>query len=96
MGVEYSYLNAGNPLMIKLDIPRPSDERDFAGVNDGGMQVNLVACRGHLTVYDNSGRKLWVSNTDIVVGGPSESQGLPCASQNYVLFLHRGLTKTAL
>ena len=36
-----------------------------------------MTCTGHLAVYDNSGRKLWIKKTEIVVGGQSESQGLP-------------------
>jgi len=36
-----------------------------------------VTCTGHLAVYDNTGRVLWIKKTEIVVGGQSESQGLP-------------------
>jgi len=37
----------------------------------------LVTVPGHLAVYANDGKKLWIKKTDIAVGGQSESQGLP-------------------
>jgi hypothetical protein len=37
----------------------------------------LVTVPGHLAVYANDGRKLWMKSTDLVVGGQSESQELP-------------------
>ena len=37
----------------------------------------LVTVPGHLAVYGNDGRKLWIARADIAVGGQSESQGLP-------------------
>ena len=70
-------------LVIKLDIPGPENEHNSAGgiivadVSGDGNPDYLVTCRGHLAVYDHSGRKRWIRKTDIVVGGQSESQGLP-------------------
>jgi hypothetical protein len=69
--------------VIALDIPGPAGSDDSSGgiiaadVTGDGKPDFLVTCTGHLAVYDNSGRKLWIKNTDIVVGGQSESQGLP-------------------
>lgn len=65
---------------IKLDIPAPKDSAGgiiVADVNDDGAMDFLVTVPGHLAVYDNSGKKLWIKKTDIGVGGQSESQGLP-------------------
>ena len=75
---------AANPArqVIKLDIPA-LDKEDSAGgiiaadVNNDKRPDYLVTVRGHLAVYDNSGKKLWIKKTDIAVGGQSESQGLP-------------------
>jgi hypothetical protein len=75
---------AGNPTpqVIKLDIPT-LDVEDSAGgiiaadVNNDKKPDYLVTVRGHLAVYDNGGEKLWLKKTDIVVGGQSESEGLP-------------------
>ena len=73
-----------NPTLqvIKLDIP-PLDVEDSAGgiiaadVNNDKKPDYLVTVRGHLAAYDNGGEKLWLKKTDIVVGGQSESEGLP-------------------
>lgn len=65
---------------IRLDIPAPQDSAGgivVADVNDDGKPDFLVTVPGHLAVYDNSGDKLWIKKLDIVVGGQSESQGLP-------------------
>src|SRR4030042_2040281 len=70
------------PQVIRLEIPAP-DVEDSAGgiiaadVNNDNKPDYLVTVRGHLAVYDNSGEKLWLKKTDIVVGGQSESEGLP-------------------
>ncbi len=69
-----------NPFVIKLAIPAPGDSGGgmiTADVNNDGKMDYLVTVPGHLAVYDNSGRKLWIKRTDIGVGGQSESQGLP-------------------
>jgi hypothetical protein len=66
--------------VISLDVPGPKDSAGgiiVADVNDDGKQDFLVTVPGHLAVYDNSGRKLWIENADLVVGGSSESEGLP-------------------
>ncbi|OHB86670.1 MAG: hypothetical protein A2V98_10960 [Planctomycetes bacterium RBG_16_64_12] len=69
-----------NPMVIDLEIPAPDDSAGgivVADINDDGKPDFLVTVPGHLAAYDNSGRKLWVKQTDLVVGGQSESQGLP-------------------
>jgi hypothetical protein len=72
-----------NPLVIKLAIPAPPSADASAGgiivadVNDDGRMDYLVTVPGHLAVYGNDGRRLWIARTGIAVGGQSESQGLP-------------------
>jgi hypothetical protein len=48
-----------------------------ADVNNDGMMDFLFTVPGYLAVYADNGRKLWGKPTDLVVGGHSESQGLP-------------------
>ena len=67
-------------VVIKLDIPPPQESEGgliVADVDNDGAMDYLVTVPGHLAVYANNGRKLWVRSTDLVVGGQSESQGLP-------------------
>jgi hypothetical protein len=72
-----------NPFVIALDIPGPKDSSDSAGgiivadVDGDGRMDFLVTCRGHLAVYSNDGRKLWVKRVDVAVGGSGEREGLP-------------------
>ena len=71
---------SSNPFVIKLAIPAPRDSAGgiiVADINNDGKMDYLVTVPGHLAVYGNNGKKLWVKKTDIVVGGSSESQGLP-------------------
>jgi len=68
------------PLVIELDIPAPEDTAGgivVADVNDDGRPDFLVTTPGHLAVYNNSGRKLWIEKTDLVVSVKSETNGLP-------------------
>ena len=70
----------GKPLVIDLDVPAPQDSAGgiiAADVTGDGKPDFLVTVPGHLAVYDNSGAKLWIERTPIVVGTQSESQGLP-------------------
>ncbi len=65
---------------INLDIPAPQDSAGgiiVADVNNDGAMDYLVTVPGHLAAYDNTGKKLWILKTDIVVGGSSERVGLP-------------------
>jgi hypothetical protein len=67
-------------LTIKLGIPAPTDSAGgilVADVNNDQRPDYLVTVPRHLAVYDNDGRKLWIVETDLGVGGQSESQGLP-------------------
>ena len=71
---------SSNPFVIKLAIPGPKDSVGgiiVADINNDGKMDYLVTVPGHLAVYGNNGKKLWIKKTDIVVGGSSESQGLP-------------------
>jgi hypothetical protein len=75
-GEEYQ----SNPLVIKLAIPAPKDSAGgiiVADVNNDGKMDYLVTVPGHLAVYGNNGKKMWVAKRDIVVGSSSESHGLP-------------------
>ncbi len=69
-----------NPFVIRLDIPAPKDSGGgiiVADVTGDGRMDYLVTVPGHLAAYGNDGRKLWVREVDICVGGQSESKGLP-------------------
>ena len=68
------------PFVIKLEIPPPQESEGgmiVADVDNNGAMDYLVTAPGHLAVYSNDGQKLWVKQTDLVVGGQSESRGLP-------------------
>lgn len=68
------------PVVIKLDMPPPQESEGgliVADVDSDGTMDYLVTVPGHLVVYANNGRTLWGKPTDLVVGGQSESQGLP-------------------
>jgi hypothetical protein len=67
-------------MVIEFDVPAPDDSAGgivVADVNDDGRPDYLVTVPGHLAVYDNGGKRLWIAKTDLVVGTQSESQGLP-------------------
>jgi hypothetical protein len=69
-----------NPMVVGLGVPAPQDTAGgiiVADVNDDGQPDFLVTTPGHLAVYDNRGRKLWIERTDLVVSVKSESNGLP-------------------
>jgi hypothetical protein len=70
----------GGPFVIKLEIPAPQDSAGgviTADVDDNGTMDYLVTVPGHLAAYGGDGKRLWVLKEDIVVGGSSESDGLP-------------------
>ncbi len=80
IGTGISALAALDPHVIVLDIPAPEDSAGgiiVADVDDDGLMDFLVTVPGHLAVHANDGRELWTVQTDIRVGGQSESQGLP-------------------
>jgi hypothetical protein len=69
-----------NPFVIQLAIPAPKDSAGgiiVADVDNDGSMDYLVTVPGHLAVYGNDGKKLWIKKVDISVGGSSERQGLP-------------------
>lgn len=69
-----------NPFVIRLEMPPPKSSAGgiiVADVNGDGLMDYLVTVPGHLALYGNDGKKLWIKKTDIAVGGQSESQGLP-------------------
>jgi hypothetical protein len=69
-----------NPFVIELDIPPPEDSAGGIVVwdldNDGLMDY-LVTVPGHVAAYARDGRKLWIHEADLRVGGSSEREGLP-------------------
>jgi hypothetical protein len=69
-----------NPFVISLDIPAPQDSQGGLLVadltNDGRMDF-LVTVPGHIGAYANNGRKLWIHEIDVRIGGSSEREGLP-------------------
>ena len=67
-------------LTVELDIPAPTDSAGglmVADLNQDERPDFLVTVPGHLAVYDNSGRELWVERADFVVSSKSEANGLP-------------------
>ncbi len=68
---------------FKLDIPAVAESTESAGgilvadVDGDGRQDFLVTVPGHVAVHGNDGRQLWLKKADVVVGGSSESVGLP-------------------
>jgi hypothetical protein len=69
--------------IINLGIPKSEGPVESAGgiivadVNNDGQMDFLVTVPGHVVVFANNGTELWRKSIDIVVGGQSESQGLP-------------------
>ncbi len=69
-----------NPYVIKLEIPPPEDSGGgiiVADVDKDGKMDYLVTVKGYIACYNWSGEKMWVKQTDVRVGGSSESEGLP-------------------
>ena len=57
-------LSQTNPSVIKLAIPAPRDSAGgiiVADVNNDRKMDYIVTVPGHLAVYDNSGKKLWIN-----------------------------------
>ncbi|MBC8874860.1 MAG: VCBS repeat-containing protein [Planctomycetes bacterium] len=80
VGVSEIRAEVANALTIQLGIPAPTDSGGgilVADVNNDQRPDYLVTVPGHLAVFDNGGRKLWIAEADLGVGGQSESQGLP-------------------
>jgi len=69
--------------VIQLDMTRPPNTDESAGgilvadLDDDARMDYLVTVPGRIAAYRNDGRKLWIIDTDLVVGGQSETQGLP-------------------
>lgn len=69
--------------VIHLNLERPADSPESAGgilvadVNNDGRMDFLVTVPGLIVVMSNNGNELWRKSIDLVVGGQSESQGLP-------------------
>ena len=77
-----SSATAGDRPVLEAALPIPAPQDSAGGMLvadvDGDRKMDfLVTVPGHLAVYDNAGRKLWVKKIDLGVGGQSESQGLP-------------------
>jgi hypothetical protein len=71
---------ATNPFVIRLDIPAPNDDKGsiiVADLNDDDLMDYIVTVPGHIAAYENSGRKMWVVETDVRLSMDSEKWGLP-------------------
>ncbi len=69
-----------NPFIIDLDIPAPQDSAGSmvtADLDGDGRMDYVVTVPGHVAAYAHDGGKLWILKTPVVVGGSSESHGLP-------------------
>lgn len=69
-----------NPFVIQLEIPGPKDTAGglvTADLNGDELLDYLVTVPNHLAAYAHDGLKLWIAETDIQLGGPSENVGLP-------------------
>ncbi|NQT15934.1 MAG: VCBS repeat-containing protein [Planctomycetes bacterium] len=80
LGASEAGAEVATALKIDLEVPPTEDSAGgilVADVNDDQRPDYLVTVPGHLAVYDNSGKKLWIAKTDLVVGGSSEREGLP-------------------
>lgn len=67
-------------MVIPLDIPAPQDSAGgiiVADIDADGRVDYLVTVPGHVAAYAGDGTRRWVLQTDVVVGGSSESEGLP-------------------
>ncbi len=66
--------------VIKLDIPAPKTSAGgiiVADVDNDGKMDFLITVPGHLALYRNDGKKLWIARMEIVVASKSEQHGLP-------------------
>jgi len=71
---------AANPEVIELAIPAPEDSAGgivTADLDQDGALDYLVTVPGHIAAYAHDGKKLWVAQVDVRVGGSSERVGLP-------------------
>src|SRR5690606_25750117 len=69
-----------NPFVIELDIPAPTDSGGSlicADLDNDGALDYLVTVPGHVAAYGHDGKKLWIHQTNVCVGGSSEREGLP-------------------
>lgn len=69
-----------SPFVIELDILAPLDDKGsiiVADLNDDRLMDYVVTVPGHIAAFENSGRKLWVVETDIRLSMDSEKWGLP-------------------
>ncbi len=63
-----------------LSIPAPTDSAGgllVADVDSDGHQDLLISVPGHFAAYSSKGKEIATFKTNLVVGGQSESQGLP-------------------
>ena len=68
------------PRIIKMDIPVEDDGRGGIiahDLNSDGLMDFIVTKPGIIAAYDNFGRKLWVTESDIQITKNSEDFGLP-------------------
>ena len=77
--LEQRYVLSGMSFVPHEIVGAESQLRTFraADVDNDGKPDYLVTVPGHLAVAGNSGAVLWSHEAEIVVGGQSESKGLP-------------------
>lgn len=78
-GVDRAYSSI-EPQIIPLDLP--TKDEGIGGliavdINKDDQKDFIITKLGHIAVYDNSGKKLWVKKINIQVTGASEEEGLP-------------------
>ncbi len=69
-----------NPFVIHTGLPMTDPSAGSIVVHEltgDGLPDYIITVPGHVGAFSNAGRRLWMVQADINLGGPSESRGLP-------------------